>query len=526
MTIPLAQATEVVARAPCGLLTAGPDGTILRINTTMCDWLGMAPETLVGAKKLADLFTVGARMFFQTHCLPMLQVQGSVAEIQVDIPHQDGTRIPMLMNIVRQQTDGVCHDEVAFFITRERRSYERELVQARKVAEAALAARHDAETKLLELNAALSKADRRKDEFLATLAHELRNPLAPIRNVIELLKLQLPSTGQATRPLAVLERQVGHLRHLVDDLLEISRITLGQVDLRRERTILADTMQAAYDDTVPLAQAAGHRLHLVLPDSDVILDADPTRLMQVILNLLNNAVKYTPPGGDIWVEARFAAGEALITVRDTGIGMPQDSLATIFDMFSQLTPALERSQGGLGIGLALVRGLVELHGGTISAASEGIGRGSRFDVRLPATADSAAVATAPALLDTPVAQRRILVVDDNTDVTDTMTMLLETIGHHTAFAHDGAQALATAQAYQPHIVILDIGLPDLNGYEVARQLRARSGGAGLFIVAATGWGQDADRARAREAGFDLHMTKPIDFARLQEAIAALPEATG
>jgi PAS domain S-box-containing protein len=522
MTIPLIHATDVVERAPCGLLATGPDGTILRINATMCGWLGQTPDALVGKKKLAELFTVGARVFYQTHCLPMLQAQGSVAEIQVDVPHQDGTRIPMLMNIVRQTTAGLCHDEVAFFITKERRSYERELVQARKVAEAALDARRDAEAKLLEMNAALSKADRRKDEFLATLAHELRNPLAPIRNVIELLKLQLPATEQAIRPLAVLERQVGHLRHLVDDLLEISRITMGQVDLRRERIVLAGTMQAAFDDTVPLARAAGHRLHLSLPDADVMLDADPTRLMQVILNLLNNAVKYTPPGGDIWLAGHFDAGYAVITVRDTGIGMPQESLATIFGMFSQLTPALERSQGGLGIGLALVRGLVELHGGTASASSEGIGRGSRFEVRLPADAGIAAAVAAPALPDAPVAQRRILVVDDNIDVTETMTMLLETVGHHTAYAHDGVQALATAQAYQPHIVILDIGLPDLNGYEVARQLRSRSGGGALFLVAATGWGQDADRARAREAGFDLHMTKPIDFGALQDAIAALP----
>jgi PAS domain S-box-containing protein len=522
MTVPLISATEVVERAPCGLLAAGPDGTIVRINATMCGWLGMPPEELIGAKKLPELFTVGARVFYQTHCLPMLQVQGSVAEIQVDVPHRDGTRIPMLMNIVRQTADGHCRDEVAFFITKERRSYERELVQARKTAEAALDARRDAESKLLEMNAALSQADRRKDEFLATLAHELRNPLAPIRNVIELLKLQLPATEQATRPLAVLERQVGHLRHLVDDLLEISRITMGQVELRKQRVTLADTMQAAFDDTGPLALAAGHRLHLALPDEHVTLDADPTRLMQVILNLLNNAVKYTPHGGDIWLSGRFEDGRAIVTVRDTGIGMPQQSLATIFDMFSQLTPALERSQGGLGIGLALVRGLVELHGGTISAASEGIGRGSLFEVRLPAVAQAApapGVQAAPGPL---VAQRRILVVDDNVDVTDTMTMLLETVGHHTAYAHNGAQALATAAAYQPHIVILDIGLPDQNGYDVARQLRQLPQGAAMFMVAATGWGQDADRERARVAGFDLHMTKPIDFAKLQEAIAGLP----
>jgi PAS domain S-box-containing protein len=523
MTIPLISATEVVERAPCGLLAAGPDGTIIRINATMCSWLGMAQDDLVNQKKLQDLFAVGTRVFFQTHCVPMLQVQGSVAEIQVDVPHQDGTRIPMLMNIVRQaRDDGLCHDEVAFFITKERRSYERELVQARKTAEAALDARRDAESKLLEMNAALSRADRRKDEFLATLAHELRNPLAPIRNVIELLKLQLPATEQATRPLAVLERQVGHLRHLVDDLLEISRITMGQVELRKERVALAGTMLAAAEDTRPLAEAAGHRLHLALPDASVTLDADPTRLMQVILNLLNNAVKYTPPGGDIWLDATFDAGQAVITVRDTGIGIPAESLTTIFHMFSQLTPALERSQGGLGIGLALVRGLVELHGGTINAASGGIGQGSEFTVRLPAEATMAAAPDVQVVPGTPAVQRRILVVDDNVDVTETMIMLLETVGHHTAFAHNGAQALSTAAAYQPHIVILDIGLPDQNGYDVARQLRARPEGAAMFLVAATGWGQDADRERARLAGFDLHMTKPIDFGKLQEVIATLP----
>ncbi|WP_332878215.1 hybrid sensor histidine kinase/response regulator [Massilia sp. S19_KUP03_FR1] len=522
MTVPLISATEVVERAPCGLLAAGPDGLIVRINATMCGWLGMPPEDLLGKKYLPELFTVGARVFYQTHCLPMLQVQGSVAEIQVDVPHRDGTRIPMLMNIVRQHIDGHCHDEVAFFITKERRSYERELVQARKTAEAALEARRDAESKLLELNAALSQADRRKDEFLATLAHELRNPLAPIRNVIELLKLQLPANEQATRPLAVLERQVGHLRHLVDDLLDISRITLGQVALRKARVLLAETMQAAADDTRPLAAKAGHRLHLVLPDPGVTLDADPTRLMQVILNLLNNAVKYTPPGGDIWLTASFDDGQAVITVRDTGIGMPQQSLSTIFHMFSQLTPALERSQGGLGIGLALVRGLVELHGGSISAASDGVGLGSRFEVRLPAHASAALVLAPATALAVAAAQRRILVVDDNVDVTETMTMLLETVGHHTACAHNGADALSLAAAYRPHIVILDIGLPDQNGYEVARKLRQREEGATVFLVAATGWGQDADRERARLAGFDLHMTKPIDFGKLQEAIAALP----
>ena len=522
MTVPFISATEVVERAPCGLLAAGSDGIIVRINATMCGWLGMVPGDVLGKLKLADLFTVGSRVFYQTHCLPMLQVQASVAEIQVDVPHRDGTRIPMLMNMVRQEIGGACHDEVAFFITKERRSYERELVQARKTAEAALDARRDAESQLLEMNAALSQADRRKDEFLATLAHELRNPLAPIRNVIALLKLQLPPTEQAIRPLAVLERQVGHLRHLVDDLLDISRITLGQVALRKERVTLAATMMAAADDTRPLAEAAGHRLHVTLPDAAVTLDADPTRLMQVVLNLLNNAVKYTPRGGDIWLAARYDDGHAVITVTDTGIGLPHQSLATIFDMFSQLTPALERSQGGLGIGLALVRGLVELHGGTIGAASDGIGAGSVFTVRLPADAHISPAALPSAPCAVPVAQRRILVVDDNVDVTETMTMLLETVGHHTAYAHNGAEALAQAAAYQPHIVILDIGLPDQNGYEVARQLRRTAAGAAMFLVAATGWGQDADRERARDAGFNLHMTKPIDFGKLQDAIAALP----
>ena len=504
--------------AACGLLVARTDGVIVRVNATLCGWLGEAAADLVAGRKLDQLFSVGGRVFHQTHCLPMLQVQGSIAEVQVDLLHRDRSRLPTLMNIARRLQDGVLFDHVAFFVTVERRSYERELQLARREAEQALEARHGVELQLQALNAQLSQADRRKDEFLATLAHELRNPLAPVRNAIELLKLQ--AGAPPSRPLQVLERQVGHLAHLVDDLMEISRITQGHVVLRREPIDLASAIRTAADDAMPIIAAAGHRLEVALPQENLCVDADATRLMQVVLNLLTNAAKYTPRGGRIALSARRDGGDAEITVRDSGIGIPAQSLGAIFEMFSQLTPALERAQGGLGIGLALVRGLVELHGGSIRADSEGVGQGSSFTVRLPALAPGAAMpASQAALPESPSAGLRILVVDDNPDATDTMCAMLELHGHTTRSAHDGASACSAAAQFAPMVILLDIGLPDMNGYEVARRLRAAPGGESLFMVAATGWGQQDDQQRAFDAGFDRHLTKPIDFGGLQALLA-------
>ena len=508
--------------AACGMLVARPDGVIVRVNATLCAWLGQDAAALVGVKKLQELFSIGARVFHQTHCLPMLQVQGSVAEVQVDLLHRDRSRIPTLMNMARRRHDGELFDEVAFFVTIDRRSYERELLLARQEAEKALDARRGAEAQLQMLNEQLSRDDRRKDEFLATLAHELRNPLAPIRNAIELLKLQekrAAAPAQLSKPLVVLERQVSHLAHLVDDLMEISRITQGHVELRREEVDLATAVQAAADDAMPMIAAAGHSLAVTLPALPVRVHADATRLMQIILNLLTNAAKYTPRGGAIALSAWREGECAIIAVRDNGIGIPEKSLGTIFQMFSQLTPALERAQGGLGIGLALVRGLVELHGGSIDAASAGVGQGSTFTVRLPALngpAESRPAPAPPSATQTSAhSPTRILVVDDNADATATMCDMLGLFGYDTRAAGDGATALRLAAAFAPQVVLLDIGLPDINGYEVARRLRMAPGGGALFMVAATGWGQQEDQARALAAGFDRHLTKPIDIAQLR-----------
>lgn len=441
-------------QAACGLLAANREGVIVRANATFCQWLGYASEDIVGSLRVEALLTVGARVFHQTHCIPLLQMQGSVAEVQVDLLHRDRTRIPVLMNIVRHKRDGAIFDEYAILVATDRRSYERELLSARKHAEASLDARRGAEAQLQELNVALSHADQRKDEFLATLAHELRNPLAPMRNVLEVLKLQAGTATAGTREddgpaqsglLDVLERQLRHMTHLVDDLMEVSRITQGRMDLRCVPVDLGEIVQTAVADVRGMFETAAHALDVVLPPSPVTVHADPTRLAQIVMNLLTNAAKYTPRGGQISLRAWRDGEQAVIAVRDNGIGIPAESLESIFKMFSQLAPALERSQGGLGIGLALVHGLVALHGGSIAASSAGVGKGSEFVVRLPvlevAVADAAESedgrgGTAAETSMTVAAACRILVVDDNVDAAETMMTLFGMLGYDARLAHD------------------------------------------------------------------------------------------
>ena len=505
-------------QAACGLVVTAADGTILRANTRFCVWLGCDLAGLPGKRRVQDFLTVGGRVFHQTHCAPMLHVQGSVAEVQVDLLHHDRSRLPMLMNIVRWRHGDVTLDAYAFFMARDRRSYERELLVARKAAEAELEARLGAEASLREINQKLSLADRRKDEFLATLAHELRNPLAPMRNVVEAMKRHSLDARSQEWSLNVLDRQLTHITHLVDDLMEASRISQGRLTLRRKPIDLVAVLRAALDDVSGMIGAAGHALDVQLPPAPMTVDADATRLAQVFINLLTNAAKYTPRGGRIVVTAQRQGADAMVSVRDTGIGIPRESLATIFDMFSQLSPALERSQGGLGIGLALVRGLVALHGGTISADSAGVGKGSVFSVRLPIVATPVSM---PASMPTDATARRcrILVVDDNVDVAESMAMALGLFGHETMAVHDGGAALRAGAEFLPQVVLLDIGLPGQNGYEVARQIRCAPWGRDVLLIAATGWGQDADRQLAEDAGFDRHLTKPVDFVRLQALLA-------
>lgn len=482
------------------------DGIILKVNGTACAWLGYERDELVGKVRIRDLLPVGARLFFNTHCLPILQVQGSVAEIQVDLRNREQVRLPMLINIVRQQEGDQIVDHWALFKASDRRAYERELLLARRAAEAA-------EAELKSLNAQLSAADRRKDEFLATLSHELRNPLAPMRSALDIFKLKLGETAD-NRLLHVFDRQLRHLTRLIDDLMEISRITQGRMQLQRAPVELSALVRSAAQDMSETMRAARHSLHLFVDEGPVMVDGDATRLAQVVVNLLTNAAKYTPDGGDIELHLSCDNGMAEIRVRDNGIGIPASALGTVFDMFSQLEPALDRAKGGLGIGLALVRGIVELHGGRIRAESDGPHKGSTFVASLPLMAGTICSPEATPV-DVALTQIRIMVVDDNQDAAETLAMALELFSCEVVVAHSGAQALELMGTSNPLLVLLDIGLPDMTGYELAQRLRQMPGGASRTLIATTGWGQQKDRERAFQAGFDHHLTKPIDFDLLK-----------
>ncbi|KQW93499.1 hypothetical protein ASC94_12780 [Massilia sp. Root418] len=520
--------------APCGLLVAAADGTILSVNATFCRWLGYAAHELAGALRFPQLLPMGARVFHQTHWAPLLQMQGSVSEVQLDLLHRDGRRVPMLLNAQRKLRGDAWVDEIAAFVATDRKSYERELLQARRSAEAAADSLREAETRLRALNDALSLEHRRKDEFLATLAHELRNPLAPMASVLETLRRKDGGAAHLDWARGMLERQLRQMTHLVDDLLDNARISQGKIELRLETVELGSLLRAAAETTRPAFEAARQTLTLD-PGLDpaqeaaataqaqrraLLLRGDPVRLTQIVCNLLTNASKYTPAGGSAHLALRREGEEAVITVRDNGIGIPPAQLDHIFTMFSQLTPAIERGAGGLGIGLSLTRGLVDLHGGSISAHSNGPGQGSLFTVRLPlpATALEEAPAAAPAA--TPdAAGVKALIVDDNVDAADSLAMALDFVGYETQAAYTAGGALEAIAAFQPRLALLDIGLPDFDGYELARRIRQLPGGAGMLLIAATGWGQDADRQAALDAGFDLHMTKPVDFMQLHQAIA-------
>jgi PAS domain S-box-containing protein len=374
-----------------------------------------------------------------------------------------------------------------------------------------------------EAELALQEADRRKDEFLATLAHELRNPLAPIRNTIQALRMTLEPNPTAERLLAMMERQVTYLVRLVDDLLEISRITRGKIELRKERVDLGTIIGHAVEISRPFIDAGRHRLEVVPPAKPVLLEADPVRLTQVLANLLNNAAKYTEPGGTIRVMATRQGSVAVVSVRDSGVGIVAELLPQVFDLFIQSGRHLERAQGGLGIGLALVRRLVEMHGGTVAASSAGPGQGSEFVVRLPALAESGGdqVTAVRGEAAVPPGAPRVLIVDDNTDGADSLSQLLTLLGYETRTAYDGEQGVLEAEHFHPDIILLDLGMPKLDGHTACRRIREQPWGRGIVIMALTGWGQDKDRRRTREAGFDAHLAKPIDTATLIRTINSL-----
>jgi signal transduction histidine kinase/ActR/RegA family two-component response regulator len=373
--------------------------------------------------------------------------------------------------------------------------------------------------------AKLLEADQRKDEFLATLAHELRNPLAPIRFALEALKGDAPSAA-AGRARDVIERQVRQLVRLVDDLLDVSRITANKIQLRREPLDLARLMETAAESITPLATASGHTIDVQLPARAIWIDGDGARLVQVFANVLNNAVKFTPRDGNIWFTADRQSDVATVRIRDTGVGIAAEVLSSVFDMFHQAEPALDRPSGGLGIGLTLARRLVEMHGGEIEIRSPGVGAGTEVEIRLPTRTAPAATAMAGDLPPVaPTRPLRVLIVEDNVDAAEMLELAVTHLGHLTRVAHDGASAVTAATEFTPDVIFLDIGLPIMNGYDVAQALRAQPQFSHVHIAAVTGWGQDEDRRRAREAGCDSHFTKPLSPAALEELLGkiAAPE---
>jgi PAS domain S-box-containing protein len=636
--------------AACGLVTTEVNGTIRRANVTFCKWLGFAADELIQKKKIQELFTVGGRFFHHTHWAPLLQMQGSVAEVQMDLVDRDGNTLPMLINVIRQKHNDASFDHLAFFVATDRKNYERELISTRKSAENSLAALHEVqqelqksrdflsiairsaqmgvwsedlqsrhvwwspeleqltgltekefgntseafyklmhaddrtffitaiqkaiqmkaeyniqfrlqhiaghwltmegrghatysengeplsifgividisdrkvtEEKLRELNLQLYVADRRKDEFLATLAHELRNPLAPVSNVLEIMRLKETSDPFIHWSRDIIQRHVSQMTHLIDDLMDASRITQGRLELRIQQINIADVIQQAIEISHALMKESRHTFTVKKPEKPIIIHADATRIIQIISNLLINAAKYTPEGGAICLNTFQDDGYVVLSVVDSGIGIPSEHLANVFNMFSQLSPALERSQGGLGIGLALVRGLVELHGGTIVAHSEGAGKGSEFIVRIPIS--NSAMDITPIIEHANTARinaKRILIIDDNLDASDSLALLLELNGHITFTAINGLTGLSVAEEFYPDVILLDIGLPDINGYEVARRIRQQPWGKKITLIAITGWGQHKDKELAKRSGFNHHLTKPVKFQSLHCLIQSI-----
>ena len=440
---------------------------------------------------------------------------------------------------------GVLRSKVAVFAELHRKG--RALEVANRALLAEVGERRHAEARLSELNESLDRrvtertkaleisetqlreAHHRKDEFLATLAHELRNPLAPVRNAAQVLQRKGHATPEIQWATTLIDRQVQAMSRLIDDLMDVSRINQGKIELRRAPVDLADILRDAVETTRPVIDEFGHELAMVLPPQALMLDADRTRLAQAFTNLLNNAAKYMDRGGRIEVRVDARADDVVVTVKDQGIGIATERLANVFEMFSQVETALERSRGGLGIGLSLTQRLVEMHGGTVTARSQGLGHGSEFSVRLP-LAPAHAAATGPAVADgepaegAPAASLRILIADDNKDAADTLAVLLEFMGHDVRSVHDGEAAVKAARDFKPQLVVLDIGMPRLNGYEAARQIRADPGSAGMVLVAVTGWGQPEDRRKSSEAGFDHHLVKPVDLTALEVLVTAVAQA--
>lgn len=499
----LRRLAAVAAQSSDFIGIAGQDARCIYLNPAGRRMTGVPLDAPIGQYCVADFFPPESREFIDSVVRPAVSGAGGQWEGELNMRHFDsGAEIP-----VYYKAFAVCDENGQNIgqatITRD------------------ITAHKQAEAELRRVAADLSEADRRKSEFLATLAHELRNPLAPIRTGLDLLRMSGSDPQAAARVHAMMDRQLGHLIHLVNDLLDVARITRGKIDLKREASDAAEVVAMAVETSMGALDAGRHALVVEVAEEPMPLEVDITRVVQVLSNLLNNAAKYTPAGGRIVLSARREGGDALLAVRDSGVGITEEDMGTLFDMFTQVGRDLERSQGGLGIGLSLVRRLVELHGGSVSAYSAGRDQGSTFTVRLPLRqAENAPEGLAQAVRDgeKPL---RILVVDDNVDAADSLAALLEMLGHSTRVAIDGVQGLAAAREFAPQLAFLDIGLPGMSGHELARAIRQAEDMAPMLLVALTGWGARGDMLESEQAGFDQHLTKPVDFAMLDKVFAAV-----
>jgi PAS domain S-box-containing protein len=491
-----------------------PDGAGLYLNPAGRAMAGLGPEADIRGARLLDFFSNECRPFVRNDVLPALTGAAQKWEGELKFAARaGGEAVPVYFKGFAVHGSDGAHLGLA--------TITRDITEQKR-----------AEDDLRRIAADLSEADHRKSEFLATLAHELRNPLAPIRTGLDLLRMGPANTATAAATAArvheMMDRQLGQLIHLVDDLLDIARITRGRIELKKDAVDLRTAVSMAVESSSALVKAGKHQLQVTLPEEPLPLDADLTRLVQVLSNLLNNAAKYTPPGGRITLAAWREGMQAVVAVTDSGIGIAPDAIGSVFEMFTQVRSSLDRAQGGLGIGLSLVRRLVELHGGRVEASSEGRGRGSTFTVRLPLRRasgehqDAAGGQGAPA----PARGLRVLVVDDNIDAAESLVALLGALGHETRMAHDGPAGLAAAREFRPELAFLDIGLPGMNGHELARAIRSPSAGGELrdtVLVALTGWGAASDMTRSQQAGFDQHLTKPVSREALEQALATAME---